>query len=74
MIDGCTLAFCLLSLLSKITNPQHTIRFQLVKDLDSNTVKDVLVNKTLPVTLYESLILLRDTDKKLELEGELLKW
>ena len=31
------------------------------------------MNKTIPVTLYNNLFLLRDTNKKFELQGYILK-
>ena len=58
---------------SKITNPEHIFYFTIVKVLDSNRVNDLLINKTIPVTLYDTLLTFRDTDKKFELEGDLLK-
>ena len=66
-------AFCLLSCLSKITNPEYTSQFKLLKDLSSNKVNDSLINKTMPVTLYNYSLTLRDTDKKFEVNGELSK-
>ena len=40
----------LLSLLSKITKPEHTSQLKLVKNPDSNRVNDLLMKKTIPVT------------------------
>ena len=71
--DRNILASSLLFLLSKITNTEHTGQFQLVKSLESNRVKDVLIIKILPVTLYHNLMTIRDTDKSFESYGELLK-
>ena len=73
MEDRGTLASHLLSLLSKITNPKNTSQFKLAKDPDSNRFNDLLINKTIPVTLYNNLLTFRDTDKKFELKGDLLK-
>ena len=67
------LASYLLSPLSKITNPEHTSQFKLVKDPQSKSVNDLWKNKTMPVTLDDNLLTFRDTDKKFELKGELLK-
>ena len=69
----CILESYLFSLLSKITNPEHTNQFKLVKDLDSNKVNDLLMNRTIPVTLSDNLLTFRDTDKKFEVEGALFK-
>ena len=61
----------LLPPLSKIKNAEHTSQYKLVKDLNSNKLNDLLINKTIPVTLCDNLTI-RDTDKKFELEGDLL--
>ena len=66
------LASYLLSLLYKITNPEHTSQFQLVKDLNSNRVNEFLLNKTKPVTIYNNLLTYRDRNKKFELQGDRL--
>ena len=42
-------------------------------DPKSNSVNDLLVNKTLLVTLYIILLTVRATDKIFELQGEFLK-
>ena len=67
------LACYLPSSLSKITNPEHTCQFKLVKDPDSNRVNDLLINKRIPVIPYDNLLTFRDTDKKLKIQGYLLK-
>ena len=36
-------------------------------------VNDFLINETIPVTLHDNLLNFRDTDKKFELQGDLLK-
>ena len=51
-----TLATFLLSLLSKITNPDHTIQYKLVKDPSSSRVNDLLKNKTIPVSLQKQSV------------------
>ena len=55
------------------TNPEHTSQFKLIKDPYSIRVTDRLINKTKPVTLYESLLTSPDTDKKFDLAKKLLK-
>ena len=73
MNDSGIIASYLLSPLSKITNPQKTRHFKLVKDPNSNRVKVLFLRTTIPVTLYNRLLTFRDTGKKFELERHLLK-
>ena len=63
----------LLSSLSKITNPEKSTQFILVKDANSNRVNDLKINKTISVTLHDNLLTFRDTNKQFELIGNLLK-
>ena len=63
----------MLSPLSKNTNLENTSQFKLVKDPNSNRVNDLFLHNTIPVTLYNNLLTFRDTGKKLELKGDLLK-
>ena len=65
--DGGINASYLVSLLSKFTNPEHTSQFKPMKDSSSNRVKDLLMNKTIPVTLYNTLMTFRNADKQVEL-------
>ena len=51
MNDRGILASYLMSPLSKITNPENTAQFKLVKDSNSNTVNELKINKTIPITL-----------------------
>ena len=62
----------LLSPLSEITNPEQSSQFKLVKDPQSNGVIDLLINKTIAVTLYNNLFTFRDIDKKFKKQGDLL--
>ena len=56
-IDAGIIASYLLPPLSKITNPENTTQFILLKDSNSNRVNDLLIHKTIPITLcYNSLI------------------
>ena len=73
MIDRGIIASYLLSPLSKIINAEHTIQFIWVKVLHSNRLDNLLINKTIPVTLYNNLLTFRDTFEKLELQVDLLK-
>ena len=55
-----------MSLLSKFTTREHTSQFKLVKDPNSKRVNSLLINETIPVTLYDNLLTFRVTDKKFE--------
>ena len=72
MNDRGILASYLMSPLSKITNPENTSQFELVKDHNSNRVNDLLKN-TIPISLYNNMITFRDTGKEFELKGHLSK-
>ena len=67
------LAFYLMSPLSKITNPDISTQFKLVKDSSSNRVNDLLIHNTIPITLYNNLLTFRDTGQEFEFKGDLLK-
>ena len=73
MNDRGILATYLLSPLFRITNPENTTQFKLVKDHNSNRVNDLLINNTIPITLYGNILTVRDTRKKFELKGDLLE-
>ena len=73
MNDRGILATYLLSLLAKITNPENSTQFKLVKTCNSNRVNDLLIKNTIPITLHDSFLTFRDTGKIFELKGELLK-
>ena len=72
MNDRGILATYLMSPLSRITNPENTTQFKLVKDHNSNRVNDLLINNTITTTLYGNMLTFRDTDKQFELKGDLL--
>ena len=63
----------MISPLSKITIPENTSQFKLVKISNSNRVIDLLIHNTKPITLYDNLITFRDTGKIFELIEDLLK-
>ena len=69
MNDRGILDTCLMSPLSKITNPENSSQFKLVKDSNSNRVVDLKINKTFPFILYNNLLTIRDTGKEFELKG-----
>ena len=73
MNDRGILASYLMSPLSKITNPENTTKFKLVNDSSSNRVNDLLIHKSIPITLLDNLLTFRDTNKVFELKGDLLK-
>ena len=62
-----------MSPVSKITNLETTTQLNLLKDPSSNRVNHLLLNETIPVTLYNNLSTFRDTEKKFELKEDLLK-
>ena len=63
MVDKGKLASYSLPPLSKISNLEHTSHFKLIKDLNSNKVNDLALNKNDPVNLYNNLLTILDTDK-----------
>ena len=73
MNDRGILATYLMGPLSRITNPENTTQFKLVKDHNSNRVNDLLINNTIPITLYGNILTFRDTGKKFELKRDLLE-
>ena len=73
MNDRGILATYLMSPLSRITNPENTTQFRLIKDSTSNRVNDLKINNSIPITLYNNLLTFRDTNKQFELKGDLLK-
>ena len=73
MNDRGILAIYLMSPLSKITSPENTTQFKLIKDSTSNRVNDLKINNSIPITLYNNLLTFRDTNKQFELKGDLLK-
>ena len=62
-----------MSPLSKITNPENTTQFKLIKDSSSNRVNDLKINNSIPIVLHNNLLTFRDTNKQFELKGDLLK-
>ena len=55
MNDRGILATYLMSPLSKITNPENTTQFKLIKDSTSNRVNDLKINNSIPIiyiTIY----------------------
>ena len=73
MNDRGIIASYLLSPLAKITNPENSTQFKLVKDSSSNRVNDLLIHNSIPLTLQDNLLTFRDSNKQFELKGDLLK-
>ena len=73
MNDRCILDSYLMSPLSKITNPENSTQFKLIKHSTSNRVNDLKINKSKPIILHYHLLTFRVTNKTFELKGELLK-
>ena len=73
MNDRGILATYLMSPLSKITNPENSTQFRLIKDSTSNRVNDLKIYNSIPITLHNNLLTFRDTNKQFELKGYLLK-
>ena len=73
MNDRGIIASYSMSPLSKITNPENTTQFKLVKDSSSNRVNDLKIHKTIPLTLPNNFLTFRDSGKEFELNGDLLK-
>ena len=73
MNDRGILANYLMSPLSKITNPENTSKFKLVKDSSSIRDNDLLVHNSIPIALHDNLLAFRDPGKIFELKGGLSK-
>ena len=73
MNDRGIIATYFLSPLAKITNPENTSQFKLVKDHNSKRVNDLLIHNSIPITLHDNLLTFCDTGREFELKGELLK-
>ena len=71
MNAGGIIALYLLSPLSKVTNPEIFTQFKLVKDPSSNTVNDLLIKNTRPITLDNILLIFLDTGNVFEIKGDL---
>ena len=66
LTDRGILASYFLYPLSEITNPGHSSQFKLVRDASSDRVNDLLINKTIPVTLFNNLLKFCDKNKEFE--------
>ena len=59
--DRGIIASYLLSALSKITNPENTTEFKLLKSPNSKRVNDLLRHTTMPFTVYNHSLTFCDT-------------
>ena len=73
MKDRGIVASYLLSLSINLVKPENTNQYKPVKDSHSNKVKDLLINKIIPISPYDHLLILGDSNKKIELIRDLLK-
>ena len=73
LIDRSILATYLMCPLPKLTNPENTTQYKLVRDANSNRVNDLLIHNTIPITLYNKRLTFRDTGREFELKGDLLE-
>ena len=73
MNDRGIIASYLLSPFSKITNPENTSQFKLIKDSSSSRVNDLLIHNTIPITVHDNLLKFRDSNEEVESKGDLLK-
>ena len=71
MNDRGILASYLMTPLSKISNPENSSQFKLVKDSNSNRVNDLLIHNSIPITLHDNRLTFRDSGKIFELKGGL---
>ena len=62
-----------MSPLSKLTNPENSTQFKLVKDHNLNSVNDLLIHNPKPINLYNNLLPFRDSNEQYELKGHLLE-
>ena len=56
MGDRGIIAAYLMSTPSKITNPENSTQFRLVKASSANRVNDFLIKNTIPITLHDNLL------------------
>ena len=73
MNDRGILATHLMSPLSKISNPENTSQFKLLKDSSSNRANDLKIQNSIAITSYGNMLTFRDTNKQFELKGDLLE-
>ena len=55
-----------MSPLSKITNPEITTQFKLVRDSSLNRVNDLKIHNSIPIALHDNFLTFRETVKYLK--------
>ena len=73
MIDRRITPIYLLSLLSKITNPESTSQFKLVKGSNSVRANNLLIHNAIPILFHNNMLTFPDKGKQCDLKGGLLK-
>ena len=63
----------LASSLVNLFKPGNKSQFNLIKDLNSTKMNDLLIHGIIPVTLYSNMFTFRDSNKSFKLDGDLLK-
>ena len=63
----------LASSLVNLFKPENTSQLKLIKDPNSIKMNNFLINGGIPVTLYSNMLIFRDSDKSLKLDGDVLE-
>ena len=71
--DRGTITPYLTSSIVTLFKPENTSQFKLIKDPKSIRINDFLINKSIPVTLYNNLLNYRVSKKPFKSDGDLLK-
>ena len=67
--DRGIIASHLLSPLINLVKPEYPSQFKLLNNTNSDRVNDLLMNKTIPVTLHDNLFTFSKSNKKFEFTG-----
>ena len=73
MNDKGLIAPYLTTSLVEVFKKDNKSQFRLRKDPNSTKMNDFLIHGTVPVTIFSNMIVFRDSNKSLRLEGDLLK-
>ena len=73
MIDKDMIAPFLASSLANLFEPENRSQFKLIKDQNSIRMNEILMNKSIPVTLYSNMLTFRNSNKSFKLDGDLLQ-
>ena len=73
MNDKGMIAPHLTSSLVNLFKPENKNRFRLLEDLNSTKMNNLLINTSVPVTLYSNMLTFRGTNRSFKLDGDLLK-